>query len=62
MVVRTNIFLDEKNIRNIITEHLKRKGYKQIGELEINVRSLKDVPEGAIPGDCIGINAKVEKK
>lgn len=61
MEVTTNVFLSESDVRKIVKQHLKNEGYKQIGELEINVRSKKDIPEGATAGDVVGINAKVEK-
>jgi hypothetical protein len=62
MEVTTNIFICESDIREILTEHLKIKGYEVIEELEIDVRSKKDIPEGATPGDVVGINAKVKNK
>jgi len=61
MEVTTNVFLSESDVRKIVKQHLENEGYKQIGELEINVRSKKDIPEGATAGDVVGINAKVEK-
>ncbi len=61
MKVTTNIFLSESDVRKIVKQHLEKEGYSQIGEIEINVRSKKDIPEGAMAGDCIGINAQVEK-
>lgn len=39
---------------------MEKSGYKQIAELEINVRSKKDVPAGAVAGDVVGIIAQVE--
>lgn len=60
MEVTKNIFLSENDIINIITVHLQNEGYRIIGNLEINVKSKIDIPEGATPGDVIGINAKVE--
>ena len=53
--------MSESDVRKIVKQHLENEGYKQIGELEINVRSKKDIPEGATAGDVVGINAKVEK-
>ncbi len=61
MKATTNVFLDESDVRKIVKHHLEKEGYKQIGEIEINVRSKKDIPEGATAGDCIGINAQVGK-
>jgi len=61
MDITTNVFLSESDIRKIVKQHLEKSGYKQLGELEINVRSKKDIPEGAIAGDVVGIHAKVEK-
>ncbi len=60
MDVTTNISISEKDIRKIITNHLTNCGYELVGELEINVRSKKDIPEGATAGDVVGINAQVE--
>jgi hypothetical protein len=60
MEVSKKIFLSEKDVRLIIKEHLEKKGFKQIGELEIIVRSKKDIPEGAIAGDVVGIYANVD--
>jgi len=57
----TNIFLSESDVREIIKKHLNKNGYEQIGELEINVRSKKDIPEGATSGDILGINAIVKE-
>lgn len=56
-----NIFLSESDVREIIKKHLNKNGYEQIGELEINVRSKKDIPEGATAGDVLGINAIVKE-
>jgi hypothetical protein len=61
MEATTNVFLSESDVRKIVKQHLGNEGYKQIGELEINVRSKKDIPKGATAGDVVGINAKVEK-
>lgn len=62
MKLTTKIFIDEFKLRNIIKSHLNKNGFKQIGELEINVRSKNDIPNGATSGDIIGINANVEKR
>ncbi len=61
MKVPTNVFFNESDLREIIKQHFLNDGYNQVGDIEINVRSKKEIPEGATAGDVIGINAKVEK-
>ena len=61
MKVTKSVFLSESDVRIIVKQHLERSGYKQIGELEINVRSKKDIPEGATAGDVLGIHANIER-
>ncbi len=55
MEVKTNVFLDENDIRAVIKKHLEKQGYKVIGELEI---IAKKTPKG----DDIKIKAEVEKQ
>lgn len=38
MDVKTNVFLNEDDIRLIIKKHLEKTGYKVIGELQINIK------------------------
>lgn len=61
MKITTTIFLNETEIREIIKTHLINEGYEPTEELEIIVRSKKDIPEGATAGDVVGINATVKK-
>ena len=61
MEITTNIFFSESDVRTILCKHLEKKGYRVIKDMIINVKSPKDVPSGATPGDCIGIHTKVVK-
>ena len=38
MDFKTNVFLNEDDIRLIIKKHLEKTGYKVIGELQINIK------------------------
>ena len=55
MEVKTNVFLDEEDVRAVIKKHLEKQGYKVIGELEFIV---KKTPKG----DDIKIKAEVQKQ
>jgi hypothetical protein len=55
MEVKTNVFLDEEDIRAVIKKHLEKQGYKVIGELDIIV---KKSPKR----DDIQIKAEVQKQ
>lgn len=54
MEVKTNIFLNEEDVRGVLKKHLEKQGYKVIGELEVIV---KKTPKG----DNIQIRAEVQK-
>jgi hypothetical protein len=65
MQVKTNVFLSESDIREIVKKHLQKQGFKVIGELEIIVKSEYDNnnrKKGMTQGDKVGINAEVEKQ
>lgn len=65
MQVKTNVFLSESDIREIVKKHLQKQGFKVIGELEIIVKSEYDNnnrKKGMTKEDKIGINAEVEKQ
>jgi hypothetical protein len=55
MEVKTNVFLNEEDVRAVLKKHLEKQGYKVIGELEIIV---KKSPKG----DNIQISAEVQKQ
>jgi hypothetical protein len=55
MEVKTNVFLNEEDVRAILKKDLEKQGYKVIGELEIIV---KKSPKG----DNIQIKAEVQKQ
>ena len=55
MEIKTNVFLDDVDVRLIIKKHLEKQGYKVIGELEVIV---KKSPKG----DNIQIRAEVQKQ
>jgi len=55
MDVKTNVFLNEDDIRLIIKKHLEKTGYKVIGELQIIVK--KNVMKQSIQ-----ISAEVQKQ
>jgi hypothetical protein len=38
MEVKTNVFLNEEDVRAVLKKHLEKQGYKVIGELEIIVK------------------------
>ncbi len=61
MEIHTTIHFSESDIRDILRKHLGTIGFEPIDEMQIAVRSKSEVPEGATPGDCIGIEAKVKK-
>jgi hypothetical protein len=54
MEVKTNVFLNEEDIRAVLKKHLEKQGYKVIGELGIIV---KKTPKG----DNIQVSAEVQK-
>ncbi len=58
--VTSSVFLDETNIRLIITNHFKKIGLNVIGELEITVQSENE-PDEALGTDVIKIIANFEK-
>lgn len=60
MEVKTNVFLSESDIKNIIKKHLEKTGFKVVGELQI-ITPRNDNPRGSKSGDKIGINAEVQK-
>lgn len=65
MQVKTNVFLSESDIREIVKKHLQKQGFKVVGELEIIVKSEYDNnnrKKGMTQGDKVGINAEVEKQ
>jgi hypothetical protein len=55
MEVKTNVFLNEEDVRAILKKHLEKQGYKVIGELEVIV---KKSPKA----DNIQIRAEVQKQ
>lgn len=55
MEVKTNVFLNEEDVRAVLKKHLEKQGYKVIGELEIIV---KKSPKR----DNIEIKAEVQKQ
>jgi hypothetical protein len=55
MEVKTNVFLNEEDVRGILKKHLEKQGYKVIGELEVIV---KKSPKA----DNIQIRAEVQKQ
>ncbi len=58
----TTIHLSEYDVKEIVKNYLKSKRYKVV-ELEVIVRGKEgdiQIPKGA-SGDCLGIEAKVEK-
>ncbi len=61
MKTETTIEIFEPEIREIITTYIRSKGFTIKGELEINVRSKKDVPEGSTSGDVVSIFCLAEK-
>jgi hypothetical protein len=54
MEVKTNVFLNEEDVRAVLKKHLEKQGYKVIGELGIIV---KKTPKG----DNIQVSAEVQK-
>ena len=55
MEVKTNVFLNEEDIRLIVKKHLEKEGYKVINELQIIV---KKTPKS----ETIQISAEVKKQ
>ncbi len=55
MDVKTNVFLNEDDIRLIIKKHLEKTGYKVIGELQITIK--KNMMKQSIQ-----ISAEVQKQ
>lgn len=55
MEVKTNVFLNEEDIRLIVKKHLEKEGYKVINELQIIV---KKTPKS----ETIQISAEVQKQ
>ncbi len=55
MDVKTNVFLNEDDIRLIIKKHLDKTGYKVIGELQITIK--KNMMKQSIQ-----ISAEVQKQ
>ena len=41
MEVKTNVFLNEEDIRLIVKKHLEKEGYKVINELQIIVKKTR---------------------
>lgn len=65
MQVKTNVFLSESDIRDIVKKHLQKQGFKVIGEMEIITKSEYDNnnrKKGMTQGDKVGINVEVEKQ
>jgi hypothetical protein len=54
MEVKTNVFLNDDEIRAILKKHLEKQGYKVIGELQVTV---KRTPKN----DDIQVSAEVQK-
>ena len=55
MEVKTNVFLNEEDIRLIVKKHLEKEGYKVINELQIIV---KKTPKS----ETIQISAEEQKQ
>jgi hypothetical protein len=55
MEVKTNVFLNEEDVRAVLKKHLEKQGYKVIGELKIIVKKSHK-------GDNIEISAEVQKQ
>ena len=55
MEVKTNVFLNEEDIRLIVKKHLENEGYKVINELQIIV---KKTPKS----ETIQISAEVQNQ
>lgn len=62
MQVKTNVYLSESDIREIIKKHLQKTGFKVVGELEIMIKNKNETRKGMNRSDTIGINAEVEKQ
>jgi len=59
MEKKIELFFSEDDVREILKNHIISLGYTLEDELDIMVRSEKDIPEGARAGDCLGITAVV---
>jgi hypothetical protein len=62
MQVKTNVYLSESDIREIIKKHLEKTGFKVVGELEIMSKNKNEPRKGMNRIDTIGINVEVEKQ
>jgi hypothetical protein len=55
MEIKTNVFLDDVDVRLIIKKHLEKQGYKVIGELEV-------ISKKNYKGESIQVSAEVQKQ
>lgn len=55
MEIKTNVFLDDVDVRLIIKKHLEKQGYKVIGELEVILKKTHK-------GENIQVCAEVQKQ
>lgn len=65
MEVKTNVFLSEADVCDIVKKHLEKRGFKIVGEMEIITKSEYDNnnrKKGMTQGDKIGINVEVQKQ
>jgi hypothetical protein len=54
MEVKTNVFLNDEDVRAVLKKHLEKQGYKVIGELQLIVKNTNRK-------DTIQISAEVQK-
>ncbi len=55
MKISTKIHLSEHDVREIIAHYFKL----EVKEMDILVQHKDDIPQGATPGDCIGITLTI---
>jgi hypothetical protein len=54
MEVKTNVFLNDEDVRAVLKKHLEKQGYKVIGELQLIVKNTNRK-------ETIQISAEVQK-
>jgi hypothetical protein len=54
MEVKTNVFLNDEDVRAVLKKHLEKQGYKVIGELQLIVKNINRK-------ETIQISAEVQK-
>lgn len=58
--IKTTIYYSQSNIQQLVINDLVELGYEVLA-FDIMTMNSDEIPEGATPGDCIGIETTIKK-